>query len=752
MMIAQSMRETSSPPREPRRDLVISNFHLSNILERNSYQTYSFSHRYLHFNMNLLKCVLFMAFMKDHWVTCTAEDEQTVDHEMFDLNSSEPQIRHYNKMKSGSIMGKVSKVRNAEGELESRLFAYDMDPVMPPYDNVYDDLVLQVPLKDTNELDLQEEDEEDATQSLSEPIEENDDDSISAEETYKEADEIHSDKSPHSEDATNDSEPSEGEELIVNRTEEIFENTETTDDKESVHASEEIDQESAVNEDSPESDSSQHGSEADVVTSDVADEIHDDESPQHQHDDTNTNEAVHAENIQAVEVENVKEDMEDNSVLESTSTDHEKKDEIEMIQTEESHEVEIEKVVSNDAIGETETEVPPHDSVDISVGGVESEVGKDSENSIPNSDQDDFSVIHDQSIHLKDTEPIENIDQELEGSESFVDANTQVVMNDTVSDASDEIVMNDEETKANHELSDTIQLEDNVEEQESITINEPDQLDTNSADSGEDPLTAAEPDDEQMNQSNVNAASTEAIVEDQTEVENRDDSEDETYIESEESVIVDDIDENDLESILKTVQNNLANDEFVSGLDDVDKFFEEVDPPDELDVGASGLSMQDVLVGQGVQIIKTRIFKGIEQLKRISTEFKVVLGKKWMTFKEFLDDHFDISIDDILLSSVENFEKIAEQYQNISEIVSDKLSDLKDNLEGPYEMARTFYDNELSAYVNKMKQALSKFGFLDDDDEDEVGNDNFVFENFKIDNFDTEEMQRRLNETRSKLM
>ena len=30
-----------------------------------------------------------------------------------------------------------------------------------------------------------------------------------------------------------------------------------------------------------------------------------------------------------------------------------------------------------------------------------------------------------------------------------------------------------------------------------------------------------------------------------------------------------------------------ANSDFVEGLDDIDKFFEGVDPPDELDVGAS---------------------------------------------------------------------------------------------------------------------------------------------------------------------
>jgi hypothetical protein len=49
-----------------------------------------------------------------------------------------------------------------------------------------------------------------------------------------------------------------------------------------------------------------------------------------------------------------------------------------------------------------------------------------------------------------------------------------------------------------------------------------------------------------------------------------------------------------------------ANREFVTGLDEIDKFFESVSPPDELDVGADGSSMQDVLVGQGLKIIFKR--------------------------------------------------------------------------------------------------------------------------------------------------
>lgn len=57
-----------------------------------------------------------------------------------------------------------------------------------------------------------------------------------------------------------------------------------------------------------------------------------------------------------------------------------------------------------------------------------------------------------------------------------------------------------------------------------------------------------------------------------------------------------------------TASNNRdANRKFVTGLDEIDKLFESVDVPDELDVGADGSSMQDVLVGQGLKILWKRL-------------------------------------------------------------------------------------------------------------------------------------------------
>jgi hypothetical protein len=47
--------------------------------------------------------------------------------------------------------------------------------------------------------------------------------------------------------------------------------------------------------------------------------------------------------------------------------------------------------------------------------------------------------------------------------------------------------------------------------------------------------------------------------------------------------------------------------DFVSGLDDIHKLFEGVDPPDELDVGADGASIQEVLMGSATRVVIKRI-------------------------------------------------------------------------------------------------------------------------------------------------
>jgi len=75
-----------------------------------------------------------------------------------------------------------------------------------------------------------------------------------------------------------------------------------------------------------------------------------------------------------------------------------------------------------------------------------------------------------------------------------------------------------------------------------------------------------------------------------------------------------------------------ANDKFVRGLDDFHKLMEEVEPPDELDVGA-GSSIQEVLVVQGAQIIKMRFQKGMKQVTKSVSQFKRKTIQGWDNMK-----------------------------------------------------------------------------------------------------------------------
>jgi len=68
--------------------------------------------------------------------------------------------------------------------------------------------------------------------------------------------------------------------------------------------------------------------------------------------------------------------------------------------------------------------------------------------------------------------------------------------------------------------------------------------------------------------------------------------------------------------------------EFVDGLDDIDKFFQNVDAPDELDVGAGGSSIQEVLMGQGSQILLKRIKMGLDAIRKTFVITKQMVRKQ----------------------------------------------------------------------------------------------------------------------------
>lgn len=79
------------------------------------------------------------------------------------------------------------------------------------------------------------------------------------------------------------------------------------------------------------------------------------------------------------------------------------------------------------------------------------------------------------------------------------------------------------------------------------------------------------------------------------------------------------------------------NSDFVEGLDDIDKFFEGVDPPDELDVGASGSSIQEVLLRKGREILVKRIRLGVGFTRRLVSAAKTKLKKQFSSKDETVD-------------------------------------------------------------------------------------------------------------------
>ena len=93
-----------------------------------------------------------------------------------------------------------------------------------------------------------------------------------------------------------------------------------------------------------------------------------------------------------------------------------------------------------------------------------------------------------------------------------------------------------------------------------------------------------------------------------------------------------------------------TNTQFVEGLDDIDKFFEGIDPPDELDV-APGSSMQEVIMGQGTRIVLKRLSMGFRAVKNafVETKQKVIEAKNTLLERIHTDQglHFPFNTDDV---------------------------------------------------------------------------------------------------------
>jgi len=121
--------------------------------------------------------------------------------------------------------------------------------------------------------------------------------------------------------------------------------------------------------------------------------------------------------------------------------------------------------------------------------------------------------------------------------------------------------------------------------------------------------------------------------------------------------------------------NRDANRQFVTGLDEIDKLFESVEVPDELDVGADGSSMQDVLVGQGLKILWKRFGNFGRGVK---SKFENVVGgvKHILPLGSLLGgDNDDDEEEDVTLDSLLDLKKLKEDGRSLLEKDAKKEED-----------------------------------------------------------------------------
>ncbi|KAL7479960.1 hypothetical protein ACHAW6_005675 [Cyclotella cf. meneghiniana] len=177
-----------------------------------------------------------------------------------------------------------------------------------------------------------------------------------------------------------------------------------------------------------------------------------------------------------------------------------------------------------------------------------------------------------------------------------------------------------------------------------------------------------------------------------------------------------------------------ANREFVTGLDEIDKLFESVSPPDELDVGADGSSIQDVLVGQGLKIIFKRAKSfGSSVKERFEKIVEKALPQQLMSLtsdhsddgdeEESLEDIFKMLKGDIPTNGASDTEA-----GKIDDNVKSSNDDSHNALQNRFPLLKTKRANKIWKYARrKWEQAKHLFdeffaifeGHGEDDDDDE---------------------------------
>ena len=403
-----------------------------------------------------------------------------------------------------------------------------------------------------------------------------------------------------------------------------------------------------------------------------------------------------------------------------------------------------------DADGKIESEIPAHIDSNLETDSdaiTENESSPEKENIVSEITEDiiDDDTINDETVHdskeqmVGESEERNSISEESDSAsisetvddisnEDIQGADIPTIPND-VEEASGEI--NEEDHSATDEVTETttkesatnpvhdIQNDYGLEEDENGNVdvqieNDPDsQLGASEDAEIEDPTGDVVPDTEPVQRSSIDELvqeiTSQTLVEEQEQMEKEADP-------------------------IEVPQKKTANDDFVNGLDDLHKFLEEVDPPDELDVGASGLSMQDVLIGQGLTIIKARIQKGAEFAKKSLKILKKKGSEQWTKFKEVVDDNFDINIDEISISIVE---KIEQPYQHVKEFISnneEKIDAVK---------------SAVTKVIQATKGLLDRIGLFDTE-EDGYDFDGFD-DDFEINDVDLAEMRKKLDRLNSNI-
>ena len=93
------------------------------------------------------------------------------------------------------------------------------------------------------------------------------------------------------------------------------------------------------------------------------------------------------------------------------------------------------------------------------------------------------------------------------------------------------------------------------------------------------------------------------------------------------------VEEEQLSASDQSVSDEPTN-EFVNGLDDIDKLFEDISPPDELDVAGEGTSIQEVVMGSATRVLLKRVRRIVGFLRQRTSRFAHWTKSKLQAWRE----------------------------------------------------------------------------------------------------------------------